>query len=159
MKTLRILFFVCFSALLSFPTSTNAQTLAMCTSPKGKAFFPYMGVIDQKGSGWRDDEISSGFYTLKRLPNGQFDLLFLDASQQIHSATQDGGTVILVRRGKNDMTFVVSYAGYTLEVYTFLRDLAGQAWFTVLASRGGDRISIPKSSLLVGSCSVVALNW
>ena len=57
------------------------------------------------------------------------------------------------------MTFVVSYAGYTLEVYTFLRDLAGQAWFTVLASRGGDRISIPKSSLLVGSCSVVALNW
>lgn len=145
-------FFV-FYCLLIFSINTKAAEVAVCSDPSGHAYYPEIGLIDKKSSGWQKDAISGGKITVTSDETGNIDLLFVDASQQINSSTQQGGQVSLISQGKRDFRVMVVYPTYgTVEIYSFWVNDRGQKEYSVLNSRTSDALFM-KSSLMKGKCS------
>jgi hypothetical protein len=143
--------------LLCIPVSATAADVAVCSNPSGKGYYPYVGVLDKKSSGWIDEKITGGLTTLRKLGQGDYDLLYVDATQTIVSARQDGGRVVRLAKGESSASFFVAYAAGVVEVYTFLVDKSGKAEFTVVTSRAGDDVFMVKSSVMRGDCQYVNL--
>jgi len=93
--------------------------------------------------------------TLQKVGNGKYDILFVDVYKEIISAIGDGGNVTLLRRGKTDATFVHSYPGKIVELYTFWVDTEGQPKYDLVQSKGGDSMQIHKSAIMVGTCGTI----
>lgn len=132
-----------------------AADVAQCSNPSGKAYYPYLGLVEKKLSGWTDDKIPNGITTLQKTSDNQYDLLFVDVSKRIISATQDGGKVHLYSKGKNNVSFLVLYPGNTVEVYTFLVNNDGKPEYTYVSSRGGYDVLFPKATVMRGDCQFV----
>ena len=130
-----------------------AQSVATCQNPEGYAYFHFSGLVPSEKSGFVQDQITGGLVTLQKVGPRKYDLLFVDASKRIISATGDGGIVTLVRKGSQDATFIHFYPGRVLEVYTFWVDSKGQSKYDILQSKGGDFMPIHKSSVMVGTCA------
>ena len=133
-----------------------AQAVAVCSNPEGYAYYHHTANVQKKDSGFQKDKISGGLFTLQRLENGDFDVLYVDIRKQITSSRQDGGTILLLRRGANDATFLVAYQGKSVELYTFYLDAGNVRRFDLIQSRGGDAL-IHKSSVMTGICSEMNL--
>lgn len=146
-----IVTFACFA----IAAVSQAQELATCTSPKGYANYAQKGIVPKKNAGWAEDKITGGITTLRQLGPDDFDILFVDATKSIISAKQDGGLVKLVRAGESDMTFLVLYPGNAIELFTFMRDDAGNNVMHQLSSKGGEEARIHKSSVMVANCSTI----
>ena len=86
-------------------TATQASVLAICSSSEGYSYFPSVGLAANRPPEWASDRISSGRITLSTTSNGEFDILFGDASGALISARQDGGKVIAV--GQNDFSISI----------------------------------------------------
>ncbi len=153
---MKIATIVCLCSLL-ISGSSFAVDIAQCSNPSGKAYYPYLGLLDKKSSGWTDDKITGGITTLQKLGPNEYDILFVDASKQIISSRQDGGRVLLLSRGQNDVSVLVIYPGKTVEVYTFLIDKAGKAEYVQVTTRGGDAVMIAKATVMRGDCQFVNL--
>ena len=52
--------------------------------------------MDKANSGWQDDRISKGVYTLTQVGD-KLDILYVDSNNKPISSTQDGGMVTLLR--------------------------------------------------------------
>jgi hypothetical protein len=146
------IFLLFFSVANSFAYS---QTIADCTNPDGYAYFHYSGVVSKKDAGFQKDKITGGITSIVKLPNGKFDILIVDTRKTIISMTNDGGSVMLLRRGKKDATFLHIYPGKVAELYTLWMDTEGRAKFDLVQSKGGDNMLIHKSSVMVGSCDSI----
>ena len=92
---------------------------------------------------------------MQKIGDKKFDLLFVDSYKKIISAVGDGGSVILFRKGKTDVTFVHSFPGKVMEWYTFWIDLDGMAKYDLVQSKGGDLMPIHKISIMVGTCGPI----
>ena len=138
--------------------NASAQAVATCSDPEGHAYYHYAGLLSKSQSGFEKDKITAGLTTLQRLDNGEYDLLIVDIRKQVISYRNDGGRVILLRRGMNDATFLVIFPGKVIELYTFYVDSAGAKRFDLLQSKGGDAMTIHKSSLMTGVCSRLDLS-
>lgn len=146
-----------FTFALAFLSSTAySQELATCKEPAGYAFFPQRGVIKAKDAGWEEDKISAGLFTLRKVGAADYDILYVDATKQIHSAKGDGGVVKLLRSGDNEMAFILLYPGSTIEIYTFMRDSAGRDQVGILTSKGGEGLVQHKQSAMVAGCSSIS---
>lgn len=143
---------------LLLSNSSFAVDIAQCSNPKGKSYYPYLGMMDKKDAGWTDDGITGGITTLTKTSDGQYDILFVDAFKTIVSTIGDGGKVMVLSRGQRDVSFLVIYPRKTAEIYTFLVDKAGKSEFTVVTSRGGDEVMFPKTSLFRGDCQFVNID-
>jgi hypothetical protein len=145
-----------FLFLIFFGSSlTQAQPITSCKNPEGYAHYHYSGQVSKANSGFTKDKITGGMVTLQKVGEKQYDILFVDATKQIISATGDGGVVMLLRKGNKDATFAHFYAGKVLELYTFWIDTNGQPKYDLLQSKGGDLMAIHKSSIMVGTCGAI----
>jgi hypothetical protein len=142
---------------LSMTNWAAAQDIATCSNPKGYSYFPFHGLTPKKDAGWQTDGISSGVTTLKKLADGKYDILILDVRGTIFSLRQDGGEILLLRKGRNDATFLHMYPNMVIEIYSFWRDTDGQQRMSILQDKGGDGMLVHKKSALVGDCRVLNL--
>jgi hypothetical protein len=149
MKILLFILALCF-AMPSFATD-----IASCSKPRGKSYYPELGLLSKKDAGWTDDEIAEGTTKLIKLNNGGYDILFVDSSKQIISSTNDGGNVLMLNYGENIVSFLVLYPEKTAEIYTFLKNKSGDLEYIHVLSRAGDSVPLPKSSLMVGKCDYI----
>jgi hypothetical protein len=144
--------------VLSLPAHSQSVTIASCSDLKGFSYYHHTGVVPRKESGFQEDKISSGLTTLQRLGNDEYDVLIVDARRQPISMRNDGGKILLLRKGTNDATFLVVFPGMVIELYTFYRDGDGKARYDLLSSKGGDGMPIHKSSVLSGTCQNLDLS-
>jgi hypothetical protein len=139
-------------------TATNlvfAEDITTCKDPTGMAYYHHANIIRKKDSGWGKDKISDGRLTLKKIADGEYDILIYDATKTLFSLKQDGGQIVLMRAGENDATFLHFYPDRVIELYTFWKDSLGQFKYDLIQSKGGDLTLAHKSSILVGSCSAI----
>lgn len=142
-------------ALFFCSSFVNAQVITSCQNPKGTGFYHHHGPISSSESGWKDEKITGGITTLNKMADGKYDILIVDARKSVLSFRQDGGEVILLRKGTNDATFLHMYPGMVIELYTFWKDANGKFRFDMLQSKGGDGLQIHKSTVMVGECSFI----
>ena len=102
-----------------------------------------------KNNGFEPDKITGGAFTVKKLADGSFDVLFLDARGSLSSLTQMGGIVRKIRSSKKEVTLVHLTPGL-LEIYTVYK-IGDAAHIDLLQSRGMEEMS-PKSAILTGDC-------
>jgi hypothetical protein len=139
-----------------FSTSLmHAQTITSCKNPEGYAYYHYSGQVPKANSGFTKDKITGGMVTLQKVGEKQYDILFVDANKQIISAVGDGGNVALLRSSKNDATFMHSYPGKVIELYTFWIDSDGLPKYDLIQSKGGSSSPIHKAAILVGTCGPI----
>lgn len=150
--------FSCLLTVLSAPAGTHAQAVATCANLKGYAHYHYAGVVPKNKSGFTDDAITGGITTLQRLADGTYDVLVLDTRRELMSMKHDGGSVVLLRRGSSDATFLVAFPSGSIDLYSFYKDGDGLARFDLLSSKGGDRMPIHKSSVMTGICQHLDLS-
>lgn len=134
---------------------TYAQPITSCRNPEGYAYHHYSGQVRKASSGFTKDRITGGLVTLQKIGDRKYDILFVDAYKESISAIGDGGNVTLLRKGKADATFVHSYPGKIVELYTFWVDTDGQPKYDLVQSKGGDSMLIHKSAIMVGTCSSI----
>ena len=97
---------------LTFSVSVaQANVLIQCSNPSGKVFYP---AEDR----WVDDGIRGGKFAVGLVDN-EFDLLFVDATGNLNSASADGGTVYPVYLGADRFTLVVAYSDGNTELFSF----------------------------------------
>jgi hypothetical protein len=147
--------FISALALLTFSGAVFSQEHATCKNPEGHSYFFQRGIVQAKESGWTKDKISSGILTLRKNGSEDYDILYVDATRQVHSTKGEGGVVKLLRAGENEMTFILFYPGSTIELYTFLQDDTGKGRLSILTSKGGDSLVPYKQSILVANCSAI----
>jgi hypothetical protein len=137
-------------------SSVGAVEIASCSNPSGTVYFPELGLINKKDSGWQSDKITGGITKLSKLGNTDFDIIYVDSTKRITSYKESGATVLLLSQGKNNISILVVYPGVLAEIYSFIKNNSGKLEYTHVASRGGDTL-IPKSSIMRGDCQ--ALNF
>jgi hypothetical protein len=145
---------ILFAALLCSADSFAAD-IASCSNPSGKGYFPEIGLVGKKDSGWSDEKITGGITKVVKLGENEYDILFVDARKDIVSARQDGGRVLLLNQGKNAFSMLVVYPGTTAEVYTFLKNTSGGLEYVHTLSRAGDGVLITKASVMRGDCTYI----
>lgn len=133
----------------------HAADIASCSDPSGKGYFPEIGLVGKKDSGWSDEKITGGITKVAKLGKNEYDILFVEARKDIVSARQDGGRVLLLNQGENVFSMLVVYPGTTAEVYTFLKDNSGKLEYVHTLSRAGDGVVITKASVMRGNCSYI----
>jgi hypothetical protein len=150
-ETMKLL--VCLLLMVTFIPGALGQVIATCKDPAGYANYHHNGLISKRDAGFSKDKISGGITTIQRLENGEYDILFIDTRKQIISTKNDGGTILLMRHGKKDATFLSMYPGRVIELYTVYTDSDGINRFDILTSKGGDAMPIHKSSIMSGVCT------
>jgi hypothetical protein len=146
---------ILFLLILIFSRNVFAVDIANCSNPSGYAYYPELGMIDKKMSGWNKDKISNGITKVTRNDKGEYDIVFVDATKNIISSREDGGGVFLLNQGKSSFSILVVYQGKTAEIYSFLKNNSGKLEYLHITSRAGDLIPIAKSSLMQGECSFI----
>lgn len=147
---------IIFALTLIFSSLSLAADIASCSSPTGKGYYFEYGLVDKKNAGWVDNEkISTGITKLIKTGENEYDILFVDTRKQIISSKEDGGSVLMVSRGKNIASFLVIYPGKTTEIYTFLKNNSGVNEYINITSRASDAILINKASLMRGTCDYI----
>ena len=141
---------ICFSVL-----PASSQPIANCGKTEGVALYHHFGIIKKKDSGFIKDEITSGLTTIQKTGPGSYDILMVDSRKKIMSLTQEGGKVILLRKGKSDATFLHYYPGMVIEIYTIWVDAEGKSSYDLIQSKGGDGMPIHKSAVLTGQCDAI----
>jgi len=136
----------------------SAETIVTCKNPAGHANYHYAGILQEKDRGFVEDKITGGITTLIKIKENEYDILFVDTREKIISTKSDGGRVVLLRKGKNDATFLLMHPGMVITLYTFYRESDGRERFDMLSSKGGDGMPIHKSSVMTGNCSGLNLN-
>ena len=139
--------------LLFLPQIIYATTIANCQNPEGQAYFPYAGMNPENMAGWSEDKVTGGITQLVQDENGEFDIQFVDASQQIISSKEDGAKIILFAMTESSMGFAAIYLGTVLETYTFVKDLSGKNEYLMTQSKVG--VMIPKAGVMRGTCSFI----
>jgi len=77
----------------------SAETIATCKNPRGYTNFHYAGILLEKDRGFTEDKISGGITMLVQTKEDEYDILFVDIRDKVISTKNDGGSVILLRKG------------------------------------------------------------
>ncbi len=139
-------------AVLASSTAAQSQEITTCRNPSGKAYFHFSGQLSKDASGWVDDKISDGVFTLTQGADGSVDILYVDIYKKPISTVADGGLVRVLRRSDTSVMIIVLYSSST-EIYTFFKEKDGGSRFTLFQGRSNAVIS--KSSLLQGNCDSI----
>ena len=144
------------AALSAVASGAEAATIANCSAPSGWAYYVKAGPVGEGDAGWGKSEITGGKTTLSFSTAGEFDVLFVDATGAISSATAEGATVRPIRYGSDEITVTISYPGAAFEVYSYVRDADGKAQLLTLQSRGRST-TLTNATLMVAPCDLLDL--
>lgn len=148
-----------FLIFLTFSSISFAVDIASCSNPVGKAYYPEIGLVTKQKSGWlQDEKITNGIVKLSKTAEGKYDIVFVDALERTVSSVEDGGTVFMLNRGENVVSFMVIYSGITAEIFTFLKTTSGVLEYIHVLSRAGDKARITKASIMRGDCAFIEFN-
>lgn len=143
-----------FGLILTKPVFADEYIIAHGENPQGKAYFPYVGLVSKKDSGWHNDGIKNGVFEVV-VSNGNLDIRYVDAAKRIKSSLADGGQVTILNKGENEISVLVYYPKTSIEIYTFYIDTDGNKKFTLTQMRGGENTMVTKASILTGSCNFI----
>lgn len=143
-----------FIIILSKLVFADEDIIAHGENPKGKTYFPYIGLLSKGDSGWKDNNITNGIFEVA-VSNGNLDVRYVDASKRIMSSRADGGQVSILNKEDNEVSVLVYYPKNAIEVYTFYIDKDGKKAFILTQARGGENVPITQSSIYTGSCSFI----
>lgn len=149
---------MCLVVALLWTTSVFSQEIATCRTPIGKAYYHFAGLAKKENSGWQDDEISGGVFTLTKIGTSvtdAVDLLYVDANKKPISTVQSGGIVRLLNFDSVNITILVYYPKSVTEIFSFYREKSGRYKFSMMQNKAGADIAFPKSSLMVGDCESI----
>lgn len=145
-------------AIVFFTSTSFATDLASCANLRGYGYYHYGALAEKKMAGWLQEGIPNGITTLKKIGKDKYDLLVVDARNTVMSFTQDGGQVLLLRKGNRDATFMHVSAAGVIELYTFWQSTDGEFFLDLMQSKGGNAMVIHKSSLMIASCDKFRLD-
>lgn len=134
----------------------NAADIAHCGASEGYAYYPKYGLgatKDETGK-WHKDRISNGQLSISVSDNGDFDLLFKDASGGISSTLADGGKTILIGKSEASLSLLVVYPNQTSETYTIYRTIDGKA--EMMWTQNKYNVLIPKVAAFVAKCNYIS---
>ena len=154
-RIIKILFCIFCISISQF---SIGQTIANCSNPEGWTYYHFNGMVSKKDSVFTKDKVTGGMTTIEKLSNGKYDILTVDARRKVTSMKQDGGDIVLLRKGASDATFLLYFPNSTIEIYTIWIDKNGIGKYDWLQSKGGDDALLHKSVLFVGSCENINLD-
>ena len=152
MKYILTIGLLLFSNVLPAVDLLSNIKIASCSQPTGRAYYPELGITTTKTAGWKDDGIKNGIVQLSKIGKNKYDIVFVDAYKRIVSSVEDGGQVIMLSYDKNIISFLVTYSGKTVEIYTFLKNNSDKLEYIHITSRS---ILIPKFSVMRGNCDFI----
>jgi hypothetical protein len=133
------------------PTSSRSEDVANCGASEGYGYYPSIGLTANRAAEWTKDGIANGRLTLKKLPTGLFDVLFIDATGSVVSSTQDGAKVILIGKDTNTISILVIY-DQLIETFTFMHSTSGAE---VMWTQNKHSTPIVKATVFQAKCSFV----
>jgi|TARA_B110000211_G_C13874664_1_gene462393 hypothetical protein len=133
--------------LLPFSGLSNALTVS-CGESNGYAYYFEGGLVGEELSGFQEDGISNGKFSLTVNDEGEADILAIDATGTIKSATSQGGNVALFSAGDGGFNWMVAYGDGTIEVYSY--NVSSNSVAAYRNTVGNPNIA--KNSLFVSDC-------
>lgn len=150
---------LCFSlffsvVLLFFSALAFAEDIAICGASSGYSYYANRGLSQADRTGWEEDKISDGKFTLTQDDKGQFDLLISDATGRVFSSLSQGSIIRPAVLSETSLTVII-VNDQLVETFIFqkLKDGKFQAMYTDAKAEG----SFPKVSALVADCSYLNL--
>ena len=140
-------YFISILLLLSFAASAEGFTIS-CGASKGYSYFFEGGLVGKDKEGFIDDGISNGKISLTVDEEGNPDVLTLDSTGSLKSATSQGGKVFMPSTSDNGANWVIQYGDGTLEVYSYSITSNKVAIY-----RNTVGSLFPKNSLFISDCS------
>jgi hypothetical protein len=132
-------------------TFADETIIARCENPKGMVYYPYVGLMTKGYSGWKDDAITGGIIEFI-VKDKDLDILFIDATKEIHSVNAQGGKIILLSQQDNQISIMAYYPQQAVEIYTLFTDKDGKNKFILTSVKHG---LLTKSSMMVGTCDFI----
>lgn len=133
--------------LLPFSGISNALTVS-CGESNGYAYYFEGGLVGKDLAGFQEDGISNGQFSLTVNDEGEADILAIDATGAIKSATSQGGTVAIFDSGDGGLNWLAMYSDGTLEVYSY--NISSNSVAAYRNTVGNPNIA--KNSLFVSNC-------
>ena len=133
--------------LMSFSGLSNALTVS-CGASNGYAYYFEGGLVQKKDSGFTKDSISNGKFSLTVNDKNEADILTIDATGTIKSATSQGGNVMLLSAGDGGFNWLAVYGDGTLEVYSY--NVSSNSVASYRNTVGNSNVA--KNSLFVSDC-------
>ena len=133
--------------LMSFSGLSNALTVS-CGASNGYAYYFEGGLVQKKDSGFTKDSISNGKFSLTVNDKNEADILTIDATGTIKSATSQGGNVMLLSAGDGGINWLAVYGDGTLEVYSY--SVSSNSVASYRNTVGNPNVA--KNSLFVSDC-------
>ena len=141
-----------FVALVSTAASCGAwaETVSVqCGSSTGWSYYFAGGLVDESQAGFTEDGVTGGKITLVIDDAGNGEVLFVDASGQLGSVTEQGGEV-LVMNALGGINWFLMYPDGTLENYALnLASMKAAAWRNTVGNQ-----TVAKNSLFVTDCEL-----
>lgn len=135
-------------ALLLSPIVYSTGLAISCGNSTGYSYYFEGGLVDNNNSGFSEDGIANGQFTLTINDKGEADVLSVDATGDLKSAIAQGGTVTTSMAGLNAANWFVFYPDSTIEVYSY----SSNSNKTVSYRNTVGNTSIAKNSIFVSEC-------
>jgi len=119
-----------------------------CGASKGYSYYFEGGLVQKKDSGFTEDSISNGRFSLTVNDKNEADILTIDATGTIKSATSQGGNVMLLSAGDGGFNWLAIYGDGTLEVYSY--NVSSNSVAAYRNTAGNPNVA--KNSLFVSDC-------
>ena len=136
-------------------SSAYAVDIAKCSGLKGHAYYLNGGFTNPKDSGWQEDSISKGKTQLILNEAGHFDIMYVDATENIVSMKADGAKIFFVSETEKDVSFIASYPSGIIELYSFFQEKDGKNRYSLFSLKNENGTFAPKRSLMVGDCDSI----
>ena len=140
------------------PSLAQSQTLAVCGASAGQAYYAFRGAVSKDDSGWRKDGISKGSTQLIRDGQGDYDIVFIDATGVKVSSVADGAKILLLANEPDALSlFVVYPSTRVFEVYSFFWERDGRPKVVIQQTKIGGTHPFQQVSVLLADCSRLKL--
>lgn len=142
------------AALLAF--ESQAADIAICGASEGYGYYPKIGLgaSDASAGEWAVDRISNGRFTVTLSDDNEFDIIVLDATGGMFSSRAAGAVIQVIGKTDETLSLVAIYPGKSIETYTFIRNVDGEAEVMWTANKYGTLI--PKAASYKAACSFLA---
>jgi hypothetical protein len=109
-------------ATLAGQDIASADTIATCSgNSQGKAYYVHGGIVPKLKSGFVDDGTTGNKISLTLNEQQEWDILWVDARQEIYSAKDSGGAVAFIGMGSTGFSISAVYdtaEGLVTSVYS-----------------------------------------
>ena len=141
--------------LLFFPYQAHATDIATCGASTGYAYDAYRGLHEEESSGWGEDRIANGQFTLVKNEKGELDLLIAGALG-VSSSVSDGATVIPATISDEAATIVLLYPNRLVETYVFQKLKNGK--YQAMWTQAKAETPLPRITAFVSDCKYLNLS-